>query len=981
MVVFDGEEFFIDPGNDIESYVWEVLDPVGNPLRSVKMKWMGSDWKLVDENDEPMGAPLADGPAFRFQSKAPGVYQIRGTATDKNGALASVTRTIQVTGAEPLVDGLPALIPGTEGDAIPLDAHQYFDARPDGETYRYRWEVRSGGPAGPIVVVSNARYLDFTSPDNGVYAVSLWVRDEEGNQSNTASTTLTVSNALPVVNITGPASGVEGSALAFQGRRGTEVTDPGFADVDSLSLAWLVTRSGQTIAIGSAEDFSFTPGDNGTYHLRLTATDKDGGSASTERTITVTNAGPTVAVGSDTNGAEGVVRAFSAVVADPGSAENLVYFWQAILGGNVVASAATSTFNFTPSNNGLYTILLTVTDKDGTSGQDDLLFTVGNKAPLVAFPTPTVQANEGQSLSWHASALVSDAVGDVLVKTWELFRLAGDGSRVAEATTNGESFTRLFPDNGTWILRLTATDPDGASGSAELIIQVNNVAPVLTISGPAQGVVGGQSTLTGSWTDVPADTATGIARVFINNIEQTARPPVFLSGNTFTLGLVPTAPGDYRVEVTIRDNFGAASVINHQMAVSTGVVGRHLFYNNSAFDERNPAADANDDAALAPDKRALLPGQVATFANYSSYAKGINGLMIDLAGLADPAGLSLADFEFRVGNSDDPSSWSLAPSPTLGPIRTGADLYGAHRVTLIWPDGAIVGQWLQVRVKANAVTGLATDDIFYFGNAPGDTGNNTIDFAIVDAADLSITAANQSGFLNPTEIENPHDFNRDGRVNAFDIAITRNRATNPGNALRLISLVPPAPAPMAAPMFFEPETESAESVNETIPQPASSLVIEPPAEPPALSTAENEAESSLEEQTTGVPAPFVPLTTRGPVAPPTPERVFYQDIRFATPAERGAAEDLRDLVARLPMESGESTEEEPAAVTMEWVAPSALPVFGERDTSIDPLIFPAVANRPSAAPEYEPDEAPESNDSITARSWERFTSLLRNLNL
>jgi hypothetical protein len=918
-IPFSGPDIFTEPGDHITSYTWQLLDANDNPLEDA-----------VSAKD------------YVFVRTTPGSYSLRATATDADGSTGFHTWNITVTDARAIVTLPPLAV--AEGSALQLDAHQHFTPSA-GDTYRYRWEVRSGGPSGPVVAVSNARFLAFTSPDNGVYAVSLWVRDEEGNPSNTASSTLTVSNAVPVVAITGPSAGVEGSAVTFHGRRGTDVTDPGFADVDSLALAWRVTRSGQTITTGSGEDFSFTPADNGSYLVRLTATDKDGGTAFTERTITVANANPSVAVGPDANGTEGGTRAFSAVVTDAGSTENLVYHWQAILGGKAVATAATSTFQFTPSNNGLYTIRLTVTDKDGASGQDELAFTVGNQAPVVAFPSATVQTSEGQNLAWHAATLISDAAGDTLIKTWELFRVAGDGSRVAETTTTGESFTRLFPDNGTWVLRLTATDPEGATGTAELTIQVNNVAPVLTIAGPAQGVVGAQTTLTGTWTDVPADMATGSARLFINDIEQTARPPVFLSGNSFSVGLVPTEPGTYRVEITIRDNFGAAAVINHHLVVATGVVGRHLFYNNSAFDGRNGAANAGDDAALAPDKRALLPGQVATFANYSSYAKGINGIMIDVAGLANPAALSLADFGFRIGNSDNPASWSAAPAPTLGPVRAGAGLHGAHRITLVWPDGAIVGEWLEVRLKTTAVTGLAADDVFYFGNAPGDTGNDAGQLAVVDASDFSATASNPSGFLNPAEIDNPHDFNRDGRVNAFDIAISRNQATTPGTALRLIALV--APAPLAL-----------------MPESGEAIVGDPaaPADPPAV----------------------VP-TSAPPAGSPAPDRGFYPQIRFTTPGEQSPAAQLRELVARLAVDAGDGVEDEEAAPSLlEWADPSTLPVFKARDTAVDPLIFPAAPLPPAAPSGAAPESAPEptvAKNPLAARSWERLTSLWRSLNL
>lgn len=62
------------------------------------------------------------------------------------------------------------------------------------------------------------------------------------------------------------------------------------------------------------------------------------------------------------------------------------------------------------------------------------------------------------------------------------------------------------------------------------------------------------------------------------------------------------------------------------------VAGRSFFYNNSKFDGDSAAADAADDAAMASGKAAPLPGGTATAANYSNYSRGINGIMIDIAG-------------------------------------------------------------------------------------------------------------------------------------------------------------------------------------------------------------------------------------------------------------------------------------------------------------------------------------------------------------
>ena len=93
-----------------------------------------------------------------------------------------------------------------------------------------------------------------------------------------------------------------------------------------------------------------------------------------------------------------------------------------------------------------------------------------------------------------------------------------------------------------------------------------------------------------------------------------------------------------------------------QLQAAATLVGKSLFYNNSFFDGNDAAAGEADDAAIATDKQALSPGGTATFANYSSYRHGINGLMIDIAGL--PGTPVAADFIFKVGNNNSPGSWA-----------------------------------------------------------------------------------------------------------------------------------------------------------------------------------------------------------------------------------------------------------------------------------------------------------------------------------
>jgi hypothetical protein len=215
------------------------------------------------------------------------------------------------------------------------------------------------------------------------------------------------------------------------------------------------------------------------------------------------------------------------------------------------------------------------------------------------------------------------------------------------------------------------------------------------------------------------------------------------------------------------------------------VLARHLFYNNSKFDGNNAAANAADDGAIASDKTALLPAGTAGFANYTSYIKGLNGVMIDVAGM--PGTPTLADFNLRVGNHNETSAWEPAPAPQSLTVRPGDGVGGSDRITLTWPDGAIRRQWLEVTMLSTPATGLGSADVFYFGNAPGETGNSTFD-AMVTSADEALTRLNARNALNPAPITWRYDINRDGVVGASDQALVRLNGTNAFGSLNLFIL-------------------------------------------------------------------------------------------------------------------------------------------------------------------------------------------------
>jgi hypothetical protein len=195
------------------------------------------------------------------------------------------------------------------------------------------------------------------------------------------------------------------------------------------------------------------------------------------------------------------------------------------------------------------------------------------------------------------------------------------------------------------------------------------------------------------------------------------------------------------------------------------VADRHLFYNQSKFDGLSSAINAADDGAIAPDKEAYFAGSgVSSFANVSSYSRGINGVMIDLAGMH--GNITTSDFTFRVGGNNTLASWTAAPSPAAITVRGGAGAEGSDRIEIVWPAGAVRNQWLEITLAANSSTGLLTPDVFYFGSRVGDTGLETpTDWFLTSPLDAEAIFANVGSQKTVGSI---YDFNRDGQVSSTD---------------------------------------------------------------------------------------------------------------------------------------------------------------------------------------------------------------------
>ncbi len=212
--------------------------------------------------------------------------------------------------------------------------------------------------------------------------------------------------------------------------------------------------------------------------------------------------------------------------------------------------------------------------------------------------------------------------------------------------------------------------------------------------------------------------------------------------------------------------------------------------------------------------------------------------MIDIANL--PSTPTAADFGLKIGNDSNPDAWADAPTPTSITVREGAGANGSDRVTILFADGAIVRQWLQVTVLANANTGLESNDVFYFGNDAPLGGDATGDSS-VGLDDFTLLKANfgQSGQTFATG-----DFTGDGTVGLDDFTLLK---ANFGQSVTPLTMIT-TPATAAESMQAVVVTESMRFG-----------VLTPTADPFSPMTVSQDQSTSAERSV--FPTVVVPLST------------------------------------------------------------------------------------------------------------------------
>jgi uncharacterized repeat protein (TIGR01451 family) len=460
-----------DGGTHQRTFRVRVLDsvPVADFNWSPKPQYEGSPVQFIDQSTsspddivswewdfDGLGSNTSQNPSFIFMDD--GVYAVTLTVEDDDGSIDSVTKNVTIIDRAPQAEFTWDPEPQNEGSKV-----QFTDlstAYP-GTIVAWHWDFAGQG-------TSNQQHPDWTFMDDGIYTVTLTVRDDD-DSTQSVSHDVTILDLAPKANfVWSPDPQNEGSPVQF--------TDTSTSYPDSI-----VGRSWDFAGLGSSllPNPSFTFMDDGFYNVILIVTDDDGSTGAIMYTIEIRDLAPTANfTWSPEPQNEGSPVQFTDLSS---SYPDIIVSWDWDFDGLDISLKQHPSFIF--MDDGTYSVTLTVTDDDGSTNSVSKTVTILDLAPTADFMWAPEPQDEGYPVKF--TDLSTSYPDDLFKWSWDF----GDGG----SNTNQNPF-HIYGDDGTYLVTLTVTDDDGSTDSISYNVTILNVAPTVD-AGENQTINEGTSVL------------------------------------------------------------------------------------------------------------------------------------------------------------------------------------------------------------------------------------------------------------------------------------------------------------------------------------------------------------------------------------------------------------------------------------------------------------------------------------------------------
>ncbi|HEX6130527.1 MAG TPA: PKD domain-containing protein, partial [Actinomycetota bacterium] len=303
---------------------------------------------------------------------------------------------------------------------------------------------------------------------------------------------------------------------ALTGDEGSAATGAGsFADPDSAT--WTATvdygdgTPTQPLATQPDKTFelSHVYDDDGAYLVTVTVTDGQGESGSATAAVTIANVAPEATL-ADAAGDEGSPVTIALTDPhDPSAADTAAGFTYrfACDGASLAAETASPTTQCTFDDDGTYTVLARIADKDGGHTDYTADVVVANVAPTaeLANDGPVAEGSPA-TLSWSGAA---DASADTAAGF--TYRYACDGATLGPETSDATASCTFDDGPASHTVLARIADDDGGFTDYTTVVAVENAPPDGTLANDGPVAEGGSATISWAGQSDPsaADTAAG----------------------------------------------------------------------------------------------------------------------------------------------------------------------------------------------------------------------------------------------------------------------------------------------------------------------------------------------------------------------------------------------------------------------------------------------------------------------------------------